>query len=290
MTIAVYLPLLLALPLWWAARPLAARGSPAVAARGQAGIAAVAAVSSTWSLVLLALTLFDDWPPLAALNRPGLNLPEPVPDPIGLAAALILLVLVVRLGADLRHRLGTQRRLRRIGDPRDGLLVADWTEPMAVAVPGRPGHVLVTTGLLRELSADERRVVFAHEHAHLRHRHHMLVLVSAAAAAVNPLLIPARQAVGYLVERWADEEAAAEVGDRGLAARAVARAALATTSPSLGLSIGGGVAVQRVRALGAPAPAGGRRRLIGPMLLAAGFLAAIAAATVEFVAVARAWL
>jgi predicted transcriptional regulator len=49
-----------------------------------------------------------------------------------------------------------------------------------------------------------------------------------AAAAVNPLLAPVREAVTYLVERWADEEAAEAVADRRLVARAVARAALAT--------------------------------------------------------------
>jgi hypothetical protein len=38
----------------------------------------------------------------------------------------------------------------------------------------------------------------------LVHRHHRVV----AAAALNPLLIPVREAIAYLVERWADEEPA----------------------------------------------------------------------------------
>jgi beta-lactamase regulating signal transducer with metallopeptidase domain len=152
--------------------------------------------------------------------------------------------------------------------------------------------VLVTTGMLRLLDAAERRVVFAHERAHLRHRHHALVTAAAAAAAVNPLLIGVREAVMFLVERWADEEAAEAVGDRRLTARAVARAALATTGsgPPAVLSIGGGAAVQRVLALGEPAPPHCRRRLLGPVTLAACFVAAVAMATAEFVALARAWL
>lgn len=109
-------------------------------------------------------------------------------------------------------------------------MIADWSTPMAVAVPGRPGHLLVTTGILGALDADERRVLFAHEQAHLSRHHHRLVTVAGMAAAVNPLLIPVREAVAYLVERWADEEAADIVGDRGLTARAVARAALASTA------------------------------------------------------------
>jgi hypothetical protein len=159
-------------------------------------------------------------------------------------------------------------------------------------VPGRPGHLLVTTGILRLLDAGERRVLFAHEHAHLAHRHHLLVAVTAAAAAVNPLLTPARDQVAYLVERWADEDAAAEVGDRVLTAQAVARAALATVGagPAATLGINGGPAVQRVRALAEPAPRLQWRRLVAPTLLGACCLAAVTVATAEFVQLARVWL
>ena len=294
MTFAIYLPLLLGLPLGRSARWIAGRGRPATAARCLTVVSVIAAVCSTWSLVLLALTLLDDVPPLAALDdNPALGLPEPVPGPVALAAGLLLLAAARRLLADLRRRIGTVRRLRAAGRPADGLVVADWSAPMAVAVPGRAGgagHLLVTTGMLRLLDAAERRVVFAHERAHLRHRHHALVTAAAAAAAVNPLLIGVREAVAFLVERWADEEAAAAVGDRDLTAQAVARAALATSGPTAALGIGGGAAVHRVLALGRPAPPHRRRRLLGPVTLAAGFVAAMAVATVEFVALARAWL
>jgi hypothetical protein len=42
-----------------------------------------------------------------------------------------------------------------------GLVVADWEAPLAV--PGRPGHVLVTRGMLRLIEPAERRAVFAHK-------------------------------------------------------------------------------------------------------------------------------
>jgi hypothetical protein len=45
------------------------------------------------------------------------------------------------------------------------------------------------------------------------------------AAATNPLLIPARNTVGFLCERWADERAVAQVGSRRLVADAIATAA-----------------------------------------------------------------
>lgn len=293
MTVAIYLPLLLAVLVAVSVRWIASRGVPAAAARALALVAVIAAASSTWSLILLSLTLFDDLPPLSALDDdPALELPEPVPGPVALIAAVLLGWGGFRLLTDLRRRHGTLRRLRAAGRPRDGLVVADWAEPLAVAVPGHPGHLLVTTGILRLLDAGERRVLFAHEHAHLAHRHHLLVAVSAAAAAVNPLLAPARDQVAYLVERWADEDAAAEVGDRLLTAQAVARAALATTGPGpeATLGIGGGPAVQRVRALGEPAPRPRWLRLVVPILLGAGCLAAVAEATAEFVVLARAWL
>jgi Zn-dependent protease with chaperone function len=293
MTLAVYLPLLLALPLALAARRISTRGTPSLAARGLVGAGLIAALSSTWSLGLLSLTLLDDLPPLSTLdNHPTLELPEPVPGPVALVAALVFAWGAVRLIVDVRRRLDTHRRLRAVGDPHTGFVVADWVVPLAVAVPGRPGHLLVTTGMLRLLDDDERRVVFAHEQAHLTHRHHRLVACAAAAAAVNPLLIPVREAVAYLVERWADEEAAAVVDDRNLVAQAVARAALATAGqgPAKALGMHSGVAVHRVQALTEPAPAPQRRRLAGPILVSVGFLVATAVATIEFVIVARAWL
>jgi Peptidase family M48 len=294
MTAAIYLPLLLGPALALIARRTAGRGAPGPTAHGLTVAAVLAAASSTWSLLLLALTLLDDLPPLAARDGPGLNLPEPVPGPVALLAAMLLAAAAVRLARDAHRRYDTHRELRAAGSPSDGLVVADLPAPMAVAVPGRPGHMLITTGLLRELDAGERRVVFAHERAHLAHRHHRLVALAAGAAAVNPLLIRVRDAVGYLVERWADEDAALAVGDRDLAARAVARAALATVrqgpGPAAALGMNGSAAVLRVRALGEPSPVPRRRQLIGPVMLGAGSVAAAAVATAQFVAIARVWL
>lgn len=296
MTFAIYLPLLMALPLTFAARHLAARGAPGPVAWTLAGTAVIAAASSTWSLTMLALTMLDDLPPLSALDdSPALELPEPVPGPVALVAGLFLFWGAVRLLAEVRRRTTTNRDLRAVGEARHGLVVADWARPMAVAVPGtlrRPGHLLVTTGILRLLDDGERRVMLAHEQAHLTHRHHRLTAATAAAAALNPLLIPVRDAVTYLVERWADEEAAAGVGDRMLTAQAVARAALATAGAGPGpvLGIDGGAAAQRVRALSRPTPAPRLRRLVVPALLGAGFLAVAAVATESFVDLAHTWL
>jgi beta-lactamase regulating signal transducer with metallopeptidase domain len=76
------------------------------------------------------------------------------------------------------------------------------------------------------LDAAERRVLLAHEAAHLRHRHHRHRALAGLIAAANPLLVTLPGAIHHLTERWADEEAAA-VADRDIAARTLARAALA---------------------------------------------------------------
>jgi beta-lactamase regulating signal transducer with metallopeptidase domain len=84
--------------------------------------------------------------------------------------------------------------------------------------------------MMRALSHPERQVLLAHERAHASAFHYLFTTAARLAAAANPLLRPVAGAVGYTVERWADERAAAVVGDRRLAARAIARAALASAA------------------------------------------------------------
>ncbi|MDP9795860.1 hypothetical protein J2S43_004372 [Catenuloplanes nepalensis] len=234
MTLWVYVPIVLSAALALLARPIATGSAPAVAARALAGAALIAAMTSTASLILLVATLLDRLPPpLVARNEPGRpRLPEPVPDAVAIVAIVLLMIALIRYGVDVRRRDAVHRGLHSAGRPGDdGVVIADWSAPFAVAIPGRPGHILLTTGMIRLLSADERRVVLAHERAHLARGHHRLTAIASTAAALNPILVPARDAVSYLVERWADEDAATEVGDRHLTARSVAKAALATLTP-----------------------------------------------------------
>src|SRR5206468_692329 len=119
------------------------------------------------------------------------------------------------------------RTCRRFDVAVDGLVVIEDPEPMAYAVPGFSGRIVVSTAMLRTLSAVERRALLAHEAAHLRYRHHVYTQLTDVASSANPLLRPLRAAVALSVERWADESAAAETGDRRLVARALARAGIA---------------------------------------------------------------
>ena len=163
---------------------------------------------------------------------------HPVPAEGGLVAALLLGVAVVRVVRVVRVRLATSRELRVLcrSCPPGELAVVALDEPHAIAVPGRPGRVLVTRGLLAMLDGRERRVVLAHERAHLRGHHHGLRATVEVCAAANPMLVPVRESVAFLVERAADEWAATVSGSREVAARALAKAALAGAGhPSSGL-------------------------------------------------------
>lgn len=108
----------------------------------------------------------------------------------------------------------------------DGLEVVTTDEPIAFAVPGRPGGVVIGSELLRCLGPDERAAVLAHEHAHLRHHHHRYVHTAELCAAAFPFFTPLARDVRFATERWADESAASEIGSRRTLARAIARVAL----------------------------------------------------------------
>jgi beta-lactamase regulating signal transducer with metallopeptidase domain len=159
-----------------------------------------------------------------------------VPTTVGVMAGLVVSVLLAaalrraaRSSCDLA---GAAWTCRRLGPGTAGLVVVEDEHPDAYALPGLGGRVIVSTAMLRALPADERRVLLAHEQAHLSHRHYVYVQLAELAAAANPLLRPLAAAVHAGVERWADEVAATDVGDRHLAARALARAGLAQAGGS----------------------------------------------------------
>jgi beta-lactamase regulating signal transducer with metallopeptidase domain len=286
-TISVYLAVALSVLMAALSRLLVPRLSPS---RGSlaavAGAAVLCAAGTTWALVLLSLTLLG-FTQLAVqeADERGVRLVNPVPGTVGVLAALALVVGLVRMVRVLRVRRSTARELARLcGSCAPGeLAVVPVAAPHAFAVPGRPGRVLITQGLLELLDGKERRVVLAHERAHLAGRHHGLRAVAEAAAAVNPLLVPLREALAYLVERNADEHAASVTGSREVAARALARAALAESEWSPGaLGFFSYSVIERVAALQAGPPRPQRLMSGGLLLLGAGASVAAVQATLAF--------
>ena len=91
----------------------------------------------------------------------------------------------------------------------------DDDEPYAHAVTGwrpRTQRILVSSGMVAALDPRGLESVLAHERSHVRHHHGWFGLVSVFAVAINPLLRWSARDLGFELERWADEDAAATIG------------------------------------------------------------------------------
>jgi Zn-dependent protease with chaperone function len=287
MHLSVYLPLLFSALFGLAAPVLAPRLPPTVGTWLLSGGGLFAAAGSTASLALLGFTLVGQSPLLAARGHwsdAALRHSDPVFEPIAIVALAVLAVLAVRFAAAGVRRLTALRDAYRLAAslPASGgeLAVIDDPGQHAYAVPGRPGRIVVATGLLRALDAGERRAVLAHERSHLAHRHHLHHTVAHLAAAANPLLRRLPAAVALSTERWADE-AAAVTCHRDTVADALTRAAVGGTrvlaAPAVVLAAAATQVAARVQALRAPAP----RLTMWRVGLLVALLVATAAALLE---------
>jgi hypothetical protein len=294
MRVIVYLPLIVSALLAVAGPWSAGRMPPRSATRLLLATGLTCAVTSLVALALLAATLVGQVPLVAAVGTWSGEVPRHY-DPVSPVVAELAGAALVALGAAItwtaarwvraiRHVRHASRELGGQGR----LVVLDRPEPEAFALPARRderGRIVVSAGMLRILDAAERRVLLAHEAAHLRHRHHRHRALAGLIAAANPLLATLPGAVHHLTERWADEEAAAAVADRDLAARTLARAALAAAAADRRSPFDGAVPCFhrhgvpcRVRALLADAPP--RRPLVAlllTVLLAGSLLSALEA-------------
>lgn len=154
-----------------------------------------------------------------------------------------------------------------------------WPERVAYSVDHLGPQVVITQGLLDTLTPQQVDAVVAHEHAHLRLGHPRLLLAAAAARLGLRWWLPARRshaALRVAVERWADDEAAAEP-----ARRQHLRAALVTLAA---VDLGGAAAafsladatLERIEAMDQPprAPLGLHALLYAPGL-AGGVVAVV---------------
>ncbi|GGZ35564.1 membrane protein [Streptomyces inusitatus] len=266
MGVFVFLPLVLPLTAWPVARLAEQRLHPRTATVLLTVVAGVLAVCSTVCLALLMV--------VGTAQLPGNPLPDgwsdrevreavPYDEVAGRVAIPVLIAVLVACSRMLwvhwRVRRDAGRALAGLGNSPVAVLPDE--RPYAYALPsgrGRANRVVVSTAMVACLEGPERRALFAHERAHLACRHHRFLLAVQVAARANPFLRPLRTAVAYTTERWADEDAAKEVGSRRVMARAVARAALvsrgAPASTLAHFAVAGPVP-RRVAALLEPAPA-----------------------------------
>lgn len=236
MHVAVYLPLIVPAFVALAARPLADRLPPAAATWLLAASALALALASSAVLGMLALSALVRLPVVDSvghLSRPVIAGSDAVSLPVAVVAGGLLVMAAVAGGRAMWRRgraiVAAHRHASRL--PGSGqVVVTEDAAADAYTVPGWPCRIVITQGMLRALSADERDVLLAHERSHAQGSHYLFTSAARLAAAANPLLRPVAAQAGYTVERWADERAATQTGDRRLAARAIARAALATSA------------------------------------------------------------
>jgi Peptidase family M48 len=268
-------------------RWLGARGNPKAGAWILAILCGVVAVASLWGFLLLGGSLMED-----IVGADYAKRLEPVSDAEGLLGGGLLVLAAARLALAYRVRLRLRRALAGVvTDSPETLVLVAAPEAYAFAVPGHVEHILVSEGMLRVLSGRQRRVLFAHERAHLRFAHHRFRLVAQVAEAINPLLLRTESAMVFLCERWADEQAAAEVGDRRLAASSLSAAALAPAGgPSGASAFHEHEVIRRVRALLRPRARLGRAAAVLAALLAVTMLADDFDATLDLLAFLKAFL
>ncbi|GAA3192402.1 M48 family metalloprotease [Actinocorallia longicatena] len=294
MTFSIYLPWLCSVVLAAAAPVIVRRLAPRAAVWSLVTAAAACAAGTTWSLVLMAATLLGRTAEVEAAARArGVDLAEPVPRLLAGGAALLIGLAVWRLAQVIATRTAVRTELRRLCEGHGAeLVIVDLELAHAFAVPGPEPHIVATRSMLKALTAAERRVLLEHERAHLRFGHHRFEAAVAVAVAVNPLLAPVRNAVAFLLERWADETAASEVGSRRLALRSLARAAQAATATSrsgVRLAFAELGVIHRLEALRVSPPRAARIPALAAALLCLVVGLATADATWDFVGLVS-WL
>lgn len=287
MTAVAYVPLLIGLLTFLSSGLLGRTLSPAAAVRLGTALALTVAVMTGLVLSVAAVLSVRT---LQAATHESQELSggsRVASVAAGIVAAVVVAIL---LGCAVRHFLRSTAALvrasagsRQLGPVHSGLIVVHDTLPTAFAVAGIPGHVVVSTAMLQALGADERRVLLAHEAAHVHHHHHLYVQLAQLAAAANPLLRPLARAVRRNTERWADEVAADEVGDRRVVARALTQAALARRSGAVHNTPGGdGQLPHRIRMLQQPPPPRTRSSLLSAAVIAIVLACAGSGATAVF--------
>jgi Zn-dependent protease with chaperone function len=165
---------------------------------------------------------------------------------VHLAGLVGSIVVVVRLAAALSSELRRARRHRRshlamlrlaaTPDGSLGALIVDHPAAAAYCLPGRAGHVILTSAAIALLDDDELTAVMAHERSHLRRRHHIVLGAAHAMARAVPWLPgmrTAHQEQVRLVEMVADDAAARSSTPQAVASAVLRLAEGAGPPPAL---------------------------------------------------------
>jgi Zn-dependent protease with chaperone function len=181
----------------------------------------------------------------------------------GAVVARTALTATTHLRAAGRQALQHAQTAQLVGHPEPalGATLVDHPEPAAYCVAGRHPTVVLTTGAVQALNADQLAAVLAHERAHLTGRHHRLIAMARIGRQVLPFLPLMRDAdaqVARLAEMHADDAATRTCEPAPLATALVILAA--GPSPAPALAAAATDAVQRIQRMLRPAEPLGRTR------------------------------
>ena len=279
----VWLPLVASGLFGVAAPPLARRLRPSTAMYLLTCGAIALATSSVLVLVLVVASVAGQLPAIAEIGHWSarrLSAAAPFERSAAAIAAVALGVLgVLALRTTLHSGRALWRSWQACRQAPPHLVVLPGRAPAAYAVPGWPGRIVASRGVIEDLAPLQRRAVLAHEQAHLDGRHDLHLTLTAIAAAIDPLLGRIPAALRLATERAADEAAAAAAGNRRLVAETLAEAALAQSPPARSalftLAVAGAEIPARVAALLAEPP---RRRPLAETFLAVLSLVSLVAA------------
>lgn len=277
----VVIPLLAAMTLAVMVTTIHRRLPPVLAARAVVVTTVVivgAAVPTLWILSVGYVAHAPFFGPGLEWCTKAVGVHQRVPWWVGLPTLLLSTIGTVRAVKVLR----SHRRLRE--DHPGSIEIAGHDRPFAFTLPGRGGHIVLSSGLIELLDDDEQDVVLAHEGAHARHRHDRYLLVAQLAAAAIPFLRPLTSRLLFSIERWADEVAVKACGDRRFVARTLGKVALHGITPVGALSFAGLGVPARVAALLAPAAATPRAPIVVAMWSSIGFTGVLAAFQIHHLA------
>lgn len=181
----------------------------------------------------------------------------------GAVVARTALTAMTHLRAAGRQALQHAQTARLVGRPEPalGATLVDHPQPAAYCVAGRHPTVVLTTGAVQALDADQLAAVLAHERAHLTGRHHRLIAMARIGRQVLPFVPLMRDAdaqVARLAEMHADDAATRTCEPAPLATALVILAAGASPAPALAAAATD--AVQRIQRMLGPAEPLGRTR------------------------------
>lgn len=213
--------------------------------------------------------------------------PHPSNTALGWGAPLVLVIVIGTLVARRTVSLVREWRLARslVASGRHHPVVADLRvldrpEPIAMAIGGEGGGILLSTGLLERASPTTIQVILAHERAHLARRDHLRSILDRLMASLLPDRVgrPLLARLELAREQACDAMAARTEGGALAVASALAEVVrLGVAHPKGAMSVSAGSIEARVRyLLEPPQPPGRSRRIaeIGALVTALALLGA----------------